>query len=91
MLAEFFHLGHTLLSLRNEGREDMPGKRKDTMDIREILRRLRKGQSDRAVAKALGVDRKTVGRYRNWAAEQGLLEGSLPPLNELHQLVKETL
>jgi hypothetical protein len=25
----------------------MPGKRKDTMDIREILRRLRKGQSDR--------------------------------------------
>ena len=69
----------------------MPGKRKDTMDIREILRRLRKGQSDRAVAKALGVDRKTVGRYRKWAAEQDLLEGTLPPLSELHQLVNETL
>ena len=69
----------------------MPGKRKDTMDIREILRRLRKGESDRAIAKALGVDRKTVGRYRKWAAEQELLEGPLLPLSELHQLVKETL
>ena len=69
----------------------MPGKRKDTMDIREILRRLRKGQSDRAVAKALRVDRKTVGRYHSWAAEQGLLDGPLPSLGELQQLVQETL
>jgi transposase len=52
---------------------------------------LRKGQSNRAVAKALGVDRKTVGRYHQWAAEQELLQGPLPPLSELHQLVKETL
>jgi transposase len=69
----------------------MPGKRKDTMDLREILRRLRKGQSDRAVAEVLGIDRKTVGRYHSWAAEQGLLDGPLPPLGELHQLVQETL
>jgi transposase len=69
----------------------MPGKRKDTVDIREILRRLRKGQSNRAVAKALGIDRKTVARYHQWAAEQGLLQGPLPPLSELQQLVKETL
>jgi transposase len=69
----------------------MPGKRKDSMDIREILRRLRKGQSDRTVAKALDIDRKTVRRYHSWAAEQGLLEGLLPPLSELHQSVKETL
>ena len=69
----------------------MPGKRKDTMDIREVLRRLRKGQSDRAVAKTLSIDRKTVGRYHSWAAEQGLLEGALPSLSELQQLVKETL
>ena len=59
-LAGFLHLGHTLSSLRNEEGEDMPGKRKDSMDIREILRRLRKGQSNRAVAKALGIDRKTL-------------------------------
>ena len=61
------------------------------MDIREILRRLRKGQSDRAVARAVGIDRKTAGRYRSWAAEQGLLERPLPPLEELSRLLRETL
>ena len=69
----------------------MPGKRKRTMDIREVMRRLRKGQSDRAVARAMGINRKTVGRYRTWAAEQGLLDGPLPPLGELHRRLKETL
>ena len=69
----------------------MPGKRKETMDIREMLRHLRRGQSNRAVAKALGIDRKTVARYRTWAKEQGLLEESLPSLSELQSLVEETL
>jgi transposase len=69
----------------------MPGKRKETMDIREILRQLRAGQSNRAVAHATGINRKTVGRYRAWAAKHGLLSGPLPPLGELHRLVDETL
>jgi transposase len=69
----------------------MPGKRKETMDIREMLRHLRRGQSNRAVAEALGIDRKTVARYRCWAAEQELLEDTLPPLSELQELVEETL
>ena len=69
----------------------MPGKRKDTMDIREILRRIRQGQSDRAIAKEVGIDRKTVGRYHTWAREQGLLDGELPALGELQRLVKEIL
>ena len=69
----------------------MPGKRKETMDVREILRHLRQGQSNRAVAKALGIDRKTVSRYRIWAREQGLNEGPLPHLTDLHKLVEETL
>lgn len=69
----------------------MPGKRKETMDIREILRQLQQGQSDRAVAKATGVNRKTVGRYRAWAVEHALLNGSLPALGELHQLLEETM
>ena len=30
-------------------------------------------------------------RYREWAEEQGLLAGPLPPLGDLHQLLKETL
>jgi transposase len=69
----------------------MPGKRKETMEIREMLRQLRRGRSNRAVARALAIDRKTVATYRNWAQEQGLLEGPLPPLSDLHRLLEETL
>jgi len=69
----------------------MPGKRKGTMEIREVLRRLRKGESVRAVARHTGMDRKTVGRYQAWAEEQGLLQGPLPPLGELNRLLEETL
>jgi hypothetical protein len=69
----------------------MPGRRKVTMDIREILRHLQQVGSDRAVARSTGVDRKTVGRYRVWAAEQGLLNGPLPPMGELERLLEETL
>lgn len=61
------------------------------MDIREMLRHLRRGQSNRAVAESLGINRKTVARYRSWAVEQGLLEDCLPPLSELQELVEETL
>jgi transposase len=61
------------------------------MDIREMLRRLRQGESNRAVAEAMHVDRKTVGRYCTWAVEQGLLEGPLPSLGDVHRLLEETL
>lgn len=43
------------------------------MDIREIVRRLQLGESDRGIARDLGVNRKTVGLYRRWAESQGLL------------------
>ncbi len=69
----------------------MPGKRKEIVDIREMLRRFQQGQSDRAIARDLQVDRKTVGRYRVWAGEQGLLNEPLPTLGELHRLAAETL
>jgi hypothetical protein len=58
------------------------------MDIRDILRRLRESQSNRAIARATGVNRKTVGRYRAWTATVGLLKGPLPSLGELHQLLE---
>ena len=48
------------------------------MDIREIIRRLQHGQSERGVARDMDIDRKRVGQYRAWAAEHGLLEGPLP-------------
>jgi len=69
----------------------MPGNRKETMDIREMLRCLQKGQSNRSVAKAMKVNRKTVGRYRTWAMEQGLLEEPLPSLGDLQRLLDETM
>jgi transposase len=61
------------------------------MDIRQILLRLRKGESDRSVARSLKINRKTIGRYRTWAAEQGLLKGPLPSLSELQKLLEGTL
>jgi len=61
------------------------------MDIREILRQLQLKQTDRAIARALGIDRKTVGRYRVWAVEHGLLSKPLPSLADLQRLLSETL
>jgi transposase len=69
----------------------MANRRKDSMEIQEILRRLRAGESDRAIHRALGMHRETVKKYRVWASEQGLLTGELPSVAELHQLLAATL
>jgi transposase len=69
----------------------MPGKRKETMDVRAMLRHLQEGESDRAVARALHVSRKTVRRYRKWAEERGVLDGPLPSLSELQSMVEAAL
>jgi transposase len=58
------------------------------MDIQNLLRRLQAGQKDRAVARALKVNRATVGKYRTWAEASHLLEGPLPDLETLHALLK---
>ena len=61
------------------------------MEIREIVRRVQCGQSDRAIAQDLGVDRKTVGEYRRWALEKGVLPESgeaLPTEPALEQLLE---
>ncbi|HWE61951.1 MAG TPA: IS21 family transposase, partial [Chloroflexota bacterium] len=60
------------------------------MDIRELLRHIQQTPSDRAVARALGMHRRTVQRYRQWAAAQGVLSGALPPVAQLHALVAQT-
>ena len=69
----------------------MPNRRKNTMDVRAVLVLLRAGLSDRQVAKDLGVVRVTVKRYREWADDEGLLVGALPPLDQLHPLMEKTL
>jgi transposase len=69
----------------------MAGRRIALMDIRELLRYLRAQDSDRAVQRDTGLDRRTVQRYRAWAAAHGLLSGPLPTLEDLQRLVEQTL
>ena len=61
----------------------MAGRRLMTLDARELLRRLRAGQSQREIARDLSIDRKTVRKYRRFALRQGFLEGELPKPGEL--------
>jgi transposase len=53
----------------------MAGRRCDVLDLREMLRRLRLGESARAVAKGLGVSRNTVREYVAWFEAEKLLAG----------------
>lgn len=69
----------------------MAGRRADVLDIREVIRRLQLGEWDRRIARDLQVSRKTVGKYRAWAAAQGLLTGLLPDLATLQAALATTL
>ena len=69
----------------------MPNRRLKTMDVRSLLVHLRSTTSNRQVSRETGVARVTVGRYRRWAQEQGLLSGALLPLDELQGLLDQTL
>ena len=61
------------------------------MDIREVLKHLRANSSDRQVNRDTKIARRTVKRYREWAEEQGLMEGEMPSLEELVKLMNETM
>ena len=69
----------------------MSERRLKLMEIREMIRHIREERSDRQIGKDLGVDRRTVKRYRLWAQEQGLLGGDLPDHQSLLKLLDETL
>jgi hypothetical protein len=70
----------------------MAGRRKDLMDVRALLRHVRTTPSDRAIARTLGMHRKTVLRYRTWARQHTLLDDApLPPLEERQGLLQRTL
>jgi transposase len=62
-----------------------------TMDISEIIRLLRAGESDRTIARVLECNRRTVVRYREWATDQELLTGEPVPAAKLHRLLDTTL
>lgn len=61
------------------------------MDIRELLRQLRATPNDSAVRRATGLNRRTIQRYRQWAQDHDLLDGPLPPIEQLQTLVATTL
>jgi transposase len=69
----------------------MAGQRKRIVDIYALLQHLRAGESNRRIKRDLGIDRRTVQKYRAWAEEYRLLNGSLPPIEELYQLLEETM
>ncbi|SMC18877.1 hypothetical protein SAMN02746041_00573 [Desulfacinum hydrothermale DSM 13146] len=68
----------------------MGKRRKTNVDIRELLHRIQKRESDRAIARQLKMNRKTVAHYRRWAEKQGLLGKELPSVGELSELLEET-
>jgi transposase len=61
------------------------------LDVRELIRRLQAGATDRAIARELGMARKTAAKYRAWAEDEGWIESALPPLEELDARVRARL
>ena len=61
------------------------------MDARELLVHIRAGSSNRQIAQDMGIDRRTVGRYREWVKAQGLLEEPLPALGDLLTRLEQTM
>ena len=49
-----------------------------TLDVRELVRRLRAGEPDRAIARDLTIARKTVAKYRILASQEGFPHGTAP-------------
>src|SRR5262249_11405461 len=82
------------LGILPRGNEFLGGKmtdrRKKVMDIRDMLMRVRAGDSYRRIERDTGIDRRTVKSYREWAAGQGLLRGELPPIEQLQTLLEQT-
>jgi len=69
----------------------MSERRLNRMDIRELVLQIRAERRDRQIQRDTGIDRRTVKRYREWAQEQGLLEGPMPDQETLQALVDRTL
>ena len=62
------------------------------LEIRELIRRVQLGDTDRRIARDLQVSRKTVRKYRAWAQQHDVLVGgSLPDAATLHARLKTTL
>jgi transposase len=69
----------------------MAGRRTDLMELRNLLRHLQASSSISAIQRATGLNRRTIMRYRDWAAAHNLLSEPLPPLEQLQQLLATSL
>lgn len=71
----------------------MAFRRLPTMEIQELLRLLRAGESERSITTLLGYNRRTIHRYRAWAQDQALLDPAtaLPDAATLQALLDRTL
>lgn len=64
----------------------MTARRIDMLDIRELIRQVQAGQSDRQIGLALHVSRVTVRKYRGWALAHDLIHHPLVTLEEVARL-----
>lgn len=69
----------------------MSDRRKSVVDIRAILMQLRAGVSQRQIERELKINRRTVKKYQAWAESHNLLQGELPPLEEIQGLLEQSL
>lgn len=65
----------------------MAGRRLMTLDVRELIRRLRLQQSQRGIVRDLGCAPKTVRKYYKLAWVHGLLKGPLADVSALDKLL----
>ena len=49
----------------------MAGRSIPLHDLRELLRHLQASPNDSAIQRATGLNRRTIARYRAWAAQHG--------------------
>lgn len=69
----------------------MAERRPDVLEIRELIRRVPLGDTDRRIARDLQVSRKTVRKYRAWARQHDVVAGPLPDAATLQAQLKATL
>ena len=60
------------------------------MDLRELLRYVQTTSNLSAIQLATSIHRRPIRRYQQWAATHGMLDKSLPRVEELHALMATT-
>jgi transposase len=61
-----------------------------TLDVKELIRRLKAGQSQREIARSMSIARKTVRKYQRFARKRGLLDAALPQPGDLDRCLDES-